>query len=560
MPNHPRRWLPWCGAVLLASSVFVTRANASVALDVGYSGAMAGATVYSLALGPWALGVGAVEFGGAIVVGIYSDPPDTANYAVRADNPLLLASVPARDDASPEANDAAVAVGVSSSRLVQTMKNVLDTNDRLAGAQLVGTPADVANQQRWRCEFVREALGRLQTLQVDVARFDGFILAEFPELFGIPITFEELQSMRDRETAGDFPPAERELIDIWQLTTSQTAFISSQFADLTDADLANVLPMTGGEALARMASFDPASLGTLGCPCAFDTDGDGTPELELSDADEDGLCEFPESKTHLSGVLRFQADQPIEFRGNTVVEADEIIVDPGAVLRGDASRLGSLTMYAVRGDLVSRGRLDVAASDDLVMRARGALDLAGRVELRAGDRVKLEARQESLVLTPEIVDPNAFTVFAGNRLEMRAKGADGSVRIAGGRIGSARIDVITKASVSEVGAKEMRFEEGTLLTTNSAHTGLPTAGKITLDSTGRVVVSDSTLDAGYRLGIRTRRDDDDLCLSGGVTLAASAGTGKIVLTGVEGDVFDDGETTFLGLLSVDDAIVAGPCP
>jgi hypothetical protein len=43
------------------------------------------------------------------------------------------------------------------------------------------------------------------------------------------------------------------------------------------------------------------------------------------------------------------------------------------------------------------------------------------------------------------------------------------------------------------------------------------------------------------------------------TLAAAGGAGKIQLTGVEGQIYDDGTTTFDGIVS-SNGTVAGPCP
>ena len=301
-----------------------------------------------------------------------------------------------------------------------------------------------------------------------------------------------------------------------------------------------------------------------GCvPCTFDTDGDGEPDLVLPDADGDGICEFPDLKTHLRGVLHFTRLTPVEFRGTTLIEADRIVIYPNARLFGERSKLRSLTMVAVAGDLESHGTLELGTSDDLVLTARGSVDVDGKTALAAADRLVVEARQGNVTLAPPAAPAGPFTALGGNRVDILAKGANGRVEIARATIGGARVTVDTHANVSVIGDKRVWVHDRALLTTDRARTGLPVGSDVAINSTGRVLLQDTAvLDAGRNVTIATTRAVDGLCLSGGVRLEARDPAGRlglISLTGVRGGVRDDGSTAYVGQLR-SGPIAAGPCP
>jgi hypothetical protein len=299
--------------------------------------------------------------------------------------------------------------------------------------------------------------------------------------------------------------------------------------------------------------------------CEFDTDGDGVPNLTLADADHDGLCEWPEGTATIPGTLTFTAATPVEFSGTTNVSADRIVVEAGSLLKGDAASLVKLTLVArssTVGDIVSDGTLDISASDDIILQSKRSIDLSeGATNLHAGDKLVLKASTGDVTVAPAIFDANGpFTLFARNRVEINARGANGSIDIARARVGSFRIVVNTKASVSVVGDKHLRLSDHTLLTTDATKVGIPNSSNIDLTATGRVsLTEDTTLDSGRKILVTTNRTVDDVCLTQSTTIEAANGFGRISFAGVKGTVFDDGTTTFVGAI-LGDRIVPGSCP
>jgi hypothetical protein len=297
-------------------------------------------------------------------------------------------------------------------------------------------------------------------------------------------------------------------------------------------------------------------------PCAFDTDGDGAPELVVPDDDGDGFCDFPTLKTHLQGTLTFAAGFQVDFRGTSIVEADRVVVEEGAELRGTEGTLRALTLVSLRDDVLSLGRLDLRASDDLTISARGgSLLVFGPTSLAAADRLLLEARQGGLTLAPDEFEPGGpFTLSAGNAVGVSARAAFGDIRIAHASIASRRVTIDAVNNQSVTGAKELLVGDTAILTTDRARTGLPVAGDVVLRATGPVVVTSGVqVDSGRNLLVATRRPDAALRLSRDSILEAIDDRGRaarIDLRGVGGDVEDDGTTIFRGQLLVAKAPVA----
>jgi hypothetical protein len=300
--------------------------------------------------------------------------------------------------------------------------------------------------------------------------------------------------------------------------------------------------------------------------CTFDTNGDGSPDLILTDSDGDGLCEWPQGTTIIPGTLTFTADTPVEFSGTTSVSADRIVVEAGSLLKGDAASLVKLTLVArsqTVGDIVSNGTLDISASDDIILQSRESIDLSeGVTNLHAGDKLVLKAVRGNVTVAPGIFDPSGrFTLFARNRVEIDAHGPVGSIDIARARIGSYRIIVNTKASVSVVGEKHLRLSDRTILTTDADQVGIPNSSNIDLSATGRIsLTDDTTLDSGRKISIQTKRVGDDVCLTQSTRLEAANGFGRISFVSVKGVVRDDGTTTFAGVIVGGDRIVVSSCP
>lgn len=274
--------------------------------------------------------------------------------------------------------------------------------------------------------------------------------------------------------------------------------------------------------------------------CAFDTDGDGTPELVVPDADGDGFCDFPDYKTHLHGTLVFGVDQPVRLRGKPIIEADGIVVEPGGIIVGDPAELRSLTMVALQDDLIAFGTLAIHASDDLTLQSRaGSVDLLGPTVLAAADRLLLDARQGSVVILPTAFDPGgAFSVFGGNKVDLRAKGAAGSIDVGAAGIGGRTIRFDAGANLSTAAEKLVILGAGTVVTTDRGQTGLALTGDITLAASADVVITAAArVDSGRNIVVSTRRAGGGLCFAGGPTLQARDPLdrpGRIDFRGVRG--------------------------
>jgi subtilisin family serine protease len=298
-----------------------------------------------------------------------------------------------------------------------------------------------------------------------------------------------------------------------------------------------------------------------GRTCNFDVNGDGIPDLVLHDTDGDGLCELPAAKTHLYGT--FTSDTPIEIRGNTVLEADRIVIEPGGVIFGEQATLRSLRLVATTGAIESTGRIDLKASDDLFVRAATAVLLEGRTELVAADIVDVDARRGDLRLLPPVMQ-TPFAALGGNRATLRSKGSVGVIAVGRARVGGPRVYVEGVANVSVVGTNGVVVTDRGIFTSDPAPTFLPAGGgDVSVSTTGRVVLSGrDVLDATRTLRIATARPGDDLCLELQTLLEARSTKGvpgRIDLTRVRGAVRDDGTTTFVGTLA-SNGIVAGVCP
>jgi hypothetical protein len=260
----------------------------------------------------------------------------------------------------------------------------------------------------------------------------------------------------------------------------------------------------------------------------------------------------------------FTAATPIEFRGSTALEADRIVVEEGAALLGEPGTLRALTIVATTGSFVSRGTLAIETGDDLVLVARGNLELVGPTTLASADRLILQSRTGNLDLTPP--DPGKstqFTLKGRNRVELLARGANGAILVERARVASQRIRVDATAGVSVVGTKSVTLRDRALLTTDPTRTGLPPGGgDVGLRATGRVTVTRATVDAARNVTVDTRRAGHDLCLSFGAHLEsryANGRAGRISLANVRGTAFDDGSTTIVGQL-VGKGLTAGTCP
>jgi hypothetical protein len=300
-------------------------------------------------------------------------------------------------------------------------------------------------------------------------------------------------------------------------------------------------------------------------PCVIDSDGNGSPNAVLQDLDSDGDCELP-SYLSVPGTLRLVSPGRYQLRGKTSITADSIVVDAGAVLEADPDNATSATLVARNGDIVSHGTIDVELGDNLALRASNAIDLEGDFRLAAHDTLSINGRH-GVTIAPDAFDPDGpFTLLGGHRVDIKAQGVDGSIRLARARIASSSsINLITNVNISEPGPKSIVIEDRSFLTTDPHLTGLPAAGTILVDSTGPVTISDSTLDSGRTIVVRTRHQGDSLTLEDETRLEACLPiqNGLVNLSGVnqDGGIIDDGSTTIVGnLRTTDGTTILEACP
>lgn len=275
---------------------------------------------------------------------------------------------------------------------------------------------------------------------------------------------------------------------------------------------------------------------------------------------------FREGKTVIRGIWRIATGTSIEFTGNTLVEADGIVVEPDAALLADPRRARWLRLVALQNgnndyfDVF--GRLALRVSDDLELRSlRSALRLFGPVRLDARDRLTLDARAADLFLTP--IAGSVGLLTSGNVATIRATGNNGSIRVERTTVASRSVLVTTRANTSVVGPKMLALKDGTVLTTDPERTGRTdvSASDVVLDARGPIFVRGPVvLDSGRNVRIQTARDSDAACFSTGTVLEALArngSPGRVYVSGIRGGATDDGTTIVRGTLY---GTIMGPKP
>jgi hypothetical protein len=234
-------------------------------IDVGVSAGLAvvtvggtvGATVATTPVGGAAAAcvLGAGEAGGAVVYGISTnDPPDTVNFAQQANEPLMALSCPADPTATPALNAAAAQVVSDLNVLVQTAKDVQDSNDRLAGAQMVGTPNDVANQNMWLNQFITTGQTQVQTFQGDLQTYAQLLQTAQPALYSYTPSLSAVDAMKNQECSGSFPSAEQTAITAWALTAFEISLAQGTFCSISDETILNGPTLSVGQAMSALAT------------------------------------------------------------------------------------------------------------------------------------------------------------------------------------------------------------------------------------------------------------------------------------------------------------------
>jgi hypothetical protein len=237
------------GGAIVAGGIVGVGVGGTAGSVVPLAGTVAGAAIGGTA-GAAAAGTvsGAAEYA-TVWICSWFDPPDTVNFATRANPGLLLAPFTPSPTWSPQLNAAAANLMFSLSELVQDIKGSEETADRLAGALLVGTPADVADQRQWAAQYRVQAAQTANLVASDMSTYGAFLAAEFPDFSDIAFSTTSLETIRDFEAAGNLDYYGQQAVNAWQLTPSQLSQFSQGMAGISDATLQNLGPMTYGRAI-----------------------------------------------------------------------------------------------------------------------------------------------------------------------------------------------------------------------------------------------------------------------------------------------------------------------
>jgi len=228
----------------------------SLASTVG-SAALAGVVATPLGGLIAFLAVGTVEAGLAIAGAAGpggGDPPDVVNYAVRSNPPLLAPTFPPDPTASSDLNRAASNLIFSLSIVVQQSKGAFESRDRLGGAQLVGSPTDVANQARWLQEYYQQLHAALVATKSSLSNYRLLLSEEFPEFCSFPIPPDWIIAMRNQEASGNFPPSEQTVINLWSLTPDELRQVTARISRVADEMILEAGETTLEEALSCLES------------------------------------------------------------------------------------------------------------------------------------------------------------------------------------------------------------------------------------------------------------------------------------------------------------------
>ena len=206
----------------------------------------------------WALLVGAGEFGGAAAYGASTaDPPDLINYAIKANNLLIIPSTPVVAGSSAGFANAATSYIGALSVVVKDVKNSEDTVDRLAGAQLVGTPQDIANQTLWLSQFNHQLVTDFRLYQASLGTWTDFFQAEYPSLYNYTPTAADVIAMNNLEAAGTFPSIEQGWMTAYALSAEQIGFCEACFQNALSGSTYGAGVISVGQGLRLLATPTP---------------------------------------------------------------------------------------------------------------------------------------------------------------------------------------------------------------------------------------------------------------------------------------------------------------
>ena len=297
--------------------------------------------------------------------------------------------------------------------------------------------------------------------------------------------------------------------------------------------------------LATWRPREPLAAGFL----AFDTDGDGVPDITIPDANGDGLFEWPPGTTILHGTLHFSAGDAIEFSGYTTIKVDAITIDPGATL-ANGSNLHQIVLIATHGDITSQGGWGIFGFPNRIeLTAQlGSVHLLGSFFLGAST-VIMQAPRGSITIHPDpSADPTGRLISA-NTVSVFARNTTGSIVIDDTVLLStqATLDNHASSSVPPTVDKGIRLIDGATLAGNST----------TINATGRITVDGATINSDA-IKLSTSRSTDDVCVANG-SLVQAVSSGRINTYGVRGTPYRDDTSTVAGSVA-GKPFVLGACP
>jgi hypothetical protein len=260
---------------LVASSLLSATAQAGPTSTLGKVGegvgcvGVAGVSALGLLADGVIFATVGVELVGGVGYGVLTagDPPDTVNYAIQANEPFLVPTVPTEAGEPAAYYSAETKYIAAASAFVQTSKDIFDTVDRLAGAKLVGTATDVANQTLWLNQFAAQAVQQYQQSQTVLQAYAAELAADYPSIDNTAPTEAEVVAVATDEAAGNFPTEEQSLITAWQLTSDEIGFCETCFANAIAALQNDPNPLTLGQDLTLVSTIqqvpEPASAALL---------------------------------------------------------------------------------------------------------------------------------------------------------------------------------------------------------------------------------------------------------------------------------------------------------
>ena len=103
-------------------------------------------------------------------------------------------------------------------------------------------------------QFTQEAIYRLDQSNAILGTYASLLAVDFPNLYNLTPSPTEVMDVIHQEAAGNFPALEQFIITSWQLTPFEVGIIQGTFARITESDVNQVVPISVGQALTRIAA------------------------------------------------------------------------------------------------------------------------------------------------------------------------------------------------------------------------------------------------------------------------------------------------------------------